>query len=104
MLWQIPIYESDGNYTFTLRNQLREHIRNVYCLVVFYDNRGNPLDVDVINYKDTIPAGLGKRVTGSVNASIKRLTTPPSRDNQYLSSFAPATKVEFRVLDFKIMD
>ncbi len=101
--WANQFYEVDGEYTITLRNQLRESVRNVYCLVVFYDRDGNPLDVDMLHHRDVIPAGLGKRTSGSVDPSVKRLTTPPSRDNRYLSSFAPITKVEFRVLDFEIV-
>ena len=101
--WKNQLYEMDGAYTVTLRNQLRESVRNVFCLVVFYDRHSNPLDVDMLHLRDVIPAGLAKRASGSVDASIKRLTTPPSRDNRYLSSFEPSTKVEFRILDFEIV-
>ena len=101
--WKSQLYEIDGGYTITLRNQLREPVRNVYCLVVFYDRDGNPLDVDMLRHRDVIPAGLGKRTSGRVDPSVKRLTTPPSRDNQFMFSFAPTTRVEFRVLDFEIV-
>jgi hypothetical protein len=93
----------DGSYTLTLKNQLREPVRNVYCLVVFYSRDGNPLDVSMVRYRELIPAGLGKRVSGSVDPSVKRLTTPPARENRYISSFEPSTRVEFRVLDFEIV-
>lgn len=101
--WSNQLYEMDGDYTITLRNQLRESVRNVYCLVIFYDRDGDPLDVDMLLHRDVIPAGLGRRISGSVDASVKRLTTPPSRDNRYMSSFTPTTKVEFRVLDFEFV-
>lgn len=101
--WKNRLYEMDGDYTITLRNQLREPVRNVYCLVVFYDRDSSPLEVDMLLHRDVIPAGLGKRTSGSVDQSVKRLTTSPSRDNQFLSSFAPTTKVEFRILDFEIV-
>jgi hypothetical protein len=101
--WKNQLYELDGGYTITLRNQLREPVRNVYCLVIFYDRDGNPLDVDMLIHRDVIPAGLGRRTSGSVDASVKRLTRPPARDNQLLSSFAPTTEVEFRILDFEIV-
>jgi hypothetical protein len=100
--WSSQLYV-DGSYSFTLRNQLRESVKDVHCLVVFYDRNGKALDFDVVYYRDVIPAGLGKRVNGRVHESVKRLTTPPSRDDPYQSSFTPATKVEFRILDFKIM-
>jgi Trypsin-like peptidase domain len=101
--WSNQLYETNGDYTITLRNQLREPVKNVYCLVVFYDRDGNPLDVDMLHHPHVIPPGLGKRSSGSVDASVKRLTTPPSRDNEFMSSFAPTTKVEFRILDFEIV-
>ncbi len=102
--WQNQGYGVNGGaYTITLRNRLREPVKNVYCLVVFYDRNGDSLDVDTLHHRGVIPAGLGKRSSGGVDASVKRLTTPPSRDNQYLSSFAPTTKVEFRILDFEIV-
>jgi S1-C subfamily serine protease len=101
--WSNQLYESNGAYSFTLRNQLRETVKNVHCMVVFYDRSGSALETDLLILKEIIPAGLGRRVKGSVDASVKRLTTPPSKDNRYLSSFAPSTKVEFRILDFEIV-
>lgn len=80
----IPI----GYYSFSLRNQLRDAIKNVYCLVVFYDPQGNPVDVAYINYSGVIPPGLAKRVSSNVDGSVQKLTA----------------KVEFRVLDFQIRE
>jgi hypothetical protein len=71
-------------------------------LVVFYDRNDSPIDIAVTRYEGTIPSGLGKRITGEVDGSIKRLTTNPSADNPYLSSLTPATKIIFRVLNFEI--
>lgn len=103
LTWSTQLYESDGKYSFTLRNQLREPVRNIFCIVVFYDDKGNALDINALHYRELIPGGLAKRANGSVDASVKRITTAPSPDNRYLSSFAPTTKVEFRILDFEIV-
>jgi len=86
-----------GDYALSLRNKLRDNVRNVYCLVIFYDAHGNPIDVDVVQYRGLIPAGLAKRVTSSVDGSVQELTTPAG-------SASPRTKVEFRILDFEIVD
>jgi S1-C subfamily serine protease len=86
-----------GDYALSLRNQLRENVRNVYCLVIFYDAQGNPVDVDVVQYPGLIPAGLAKRVTSSVDGSVQELTTPAG-------TASPRTKVEFRILDFEIVE
>ncbi|MBW1717327.1 MAG: serine protease [Deltaproteobacteria bacterium] len=86
----------DGEYSFSLRNQLREPVKNVYMLIVFYDSQGSPLDVNVIRYTGLIPAGLAKRISGRTDDSVQKLTTPRR-------SATPSTKVEFRVLDFEIV-
>lgn len=81
---------TDGavEYAFSFRNQLREPVKDIYCFVVFYDHSGNPIDFDVVHYSDVIPAGLAKRVKSRVDGSVKRLTS----------------KVEFRILDFRIVE
>jgi S1-C subfamily serine protease len=101
--WSDELF-STGGFSITLQNLLRDPVKNVYCMVVFYGRDGTPIDTEVVYYKDVIPASLGKRVNGSVDASVKKLTTPPSRHNPYLSSLSPATKVEFRILDFDIVN
>ena len=86
-----------GSYAFSLRNQLRENVRNVYCFVIFYDTQGDPIDVDVVHLQNPIPAGLAKRVKSKVDGSVQELTT-------HRGAMTPHTKVEFRILDFEIME
>ena len=86
-----------GGYTFSLKNQLRESIQNIYCLIVFYDQNDSPIDVDVIEYKNPIPAGLARRLSGQVDGSVQRLTTLDG-------SIMPSTKIECRVLDFQLLE
>lgn len=82
-------YNSDtGYYSFSLRNQLRQPVSNVYCLVIFYDDNNNPVDVDVIQQRDVIPAGLAKRFTSKVDSSVQSLSQ----------------RAIFRVLDFELLD
>lgn len=99
--WRHPHMSRDclsaGYYTFSLRNKLRNAVKDVYCLVIFYDKNGKPLDVDVVRYSGPIPGGLAKRISGKVDPSVTEITT------KYRSS-APQTKLEFRILDFKILD
>ncbi|MCY3741949.1 MAG: S1C family serine protease [Candidatus Poribacteria bacterium] len=86
-----------GEYTFSLRNQLRKNVGNVYCFVIFYDKQEDPIEVDVVLLRNLIPAGLAKRVTSEVGKSVQLMTT---RGN----SKTPYTKVEFRILDFEIIE
>jgi hypothetical protein len=90
-------YNQTGEYAFSLRNQLRDAVKNVYCLVIFYDAGGSPIDVDVVRQVDVIPAGLARRVKSRVDGSVQKLTTPSG-------SLSPTTKVEFRILDFRIVE
>ena len=87
MTWDYSSFS--GGYSFSLRNRLRENVRNVYYYVIFYDAQNDPIDVDVAQYKELIPAGLAKRVTPSfgVHNSVRTMTK----------------RVEFRVLDFEIV-
>jgi hypothetical protein len=101
LIWEGVTYLF-GDFSFTLQNHLREPVRDIYCLVIFYDKNENPLDFALILYPELIPGGLGKRVTGKVEPSVKRLTTPPLPNS--LSQDSPSTRVEFRVLDFQLVD
>ena len=60
--WVIDYLEnyasSSLDYTFSLRNHLRESVKNVRYLVIFYDQLGDPIDVTFEEFSETIPAGL----------------------------------------------
>ena len=91
-------YVQMGDYSFSLVNKLREPVRNVYCLIVFYDKQGTPLDVQVTRYSGVIPGGLAKRITGRVDQSVERLNA----DSRNLPPHPPGGKIEYRILDFEI--
>ncbi len=96
LTWEFK-HNQRGQYAFSLRNHLRETVKNVYCFVIFYDVQSDPIDVDVVRYRGSIPAGLAKRATSKVDGSVQQLTT-------YVGASAPRTKVEFRVLNFEIVE
>ncbi len=77
-----------GDYSFTLKNNLREPVKNVYCLVIFYDASGEPIDVDEVRYKGTIRPKLAKRINGRVDNSVQKITT----------------RIDFRILYFEIVE
>jgi len=93
LAWAYPDnpFPDMGDYSFSLRNKLRETVKNVYCLVVFYDPKGNPIDVDVVRYRGRILGGLAKRVKSEVDTSVKEITRRGGR-------------IEFRILDFDVSD
>lgn len=110
------VFGGGGQYRLTLRNNLRDDVRNVRFLVLFYNRRGEIIETreDVygpygrpwVEYQLgrklygrglRIRAGLAERVTGVVHKSVQELATP-------IGSNAPDTKVEIRILDFEIVD
>ncbi len=85
-----------GEYTFSLRNKLRDDITDIYCLVIFYSKYDNiePIDFDIIHYNSIIPGNLAKRIGGAVDHSTVDFSTVSDEDIP--------RKVEFRILDFRI--
>lgn len=94
-----------GSYSFSLVNKLRESVQNIYCLVVFYDVKGNPIDVAITGYSGIIAGGLAKRINGHVDESVENLNNPTSAPPYTPNPpRRPAGKIEIRVLDFKIVE
>jgi S1-C subfamily serine protease len=106
-LWNEPRFRSFGNgsYSFTLRNKLRETVKNVTCAVIFHNDNGEVVDFDLVTYevcqyiksRGIIPPGLGKRVNSVVAESVQELTTENNGKT-------PRTKLVFRVLYFEFVD
>jgi S1-C subfamily serine protease len=92
-----------GEYSFSLVNKLREPVQKIYCLVVFYDLQGNPIDVATTSYGGIIAGGLAKRIKGRVDGSVEKLNTP-APDCLFVPRppRRPKGKIEIRVLDFQI--
>lgn len=97
-LWETPLIQR-GGYSFSIQNKLRQSVKDVLCLVVFYDKGDNPIHVDLVRLKkkEVIPAGLAIRTESTVPNSVQKLTTPEDVAK-------PPTKVEFRILDFQIVE
>ena len=101
LTWEYSLNQvgsDSGRYAFSLRNHTRENIRNVECFVIFYDALGEPIDVDIVHFQGLIPAGLAKRITSEVDSrSVQELSTD-------FGLRSLQTRVEFRILDFEIME
>jgi S1-C subfamily serine protease len=93
---------NNGEFTVSLKNNLDSGIRTPVVLVLFYDNSGEVVDTSVVSYNGVIPPGMAKRVGGAVDPSTKKLTTPISRNNQYMYSDKPNTRLEYRTLGFTL--
>jgi len=87
----------NGYFTFSLSNHLRDSVKNIHCLVIFYDNADNPIDFTLVKYSGQIPPGLAKRVEGKVEASVEEMLHPYHGNRK-------GGRVEFRILDFQIIE
>lgn len=87
----------DGHFYFSIRNKLRDPVKNIGCLVIVYDDLNNPLDFGFIKHRNVIPGQLAKRVGGSVSHSTEKLLYN-SRSGSFKGS------VEVRVLGFEILE
>ena len=92
-------------YTFSLRNRLRENVKNVRYLVIFYDELGDPIDVTFEKFLKMIPAGLAKRHRGNVSdSSVRNLATKYDMLSEFYTHLVlKETYVKFRILDFEIV-
>ena len=82
------LLSTEKGVSFSMRNQLRENVKNVDYYVIFYDELGDPIDVLEKWFTGPIPAGLAKRV--------HFLAVPPD-------VYELTKRVEFRILDFEIV-
>ena len=100
------LWGAGGGYSFSIQNQLRKKIKSVYCLVVFYDSQEMPIEYDAVKYVGVIPAGVAKRVSRTVHYSVQEIFQLEGggliRPDRSFPKSDP--RVEFRVLDFQIVD
>lgn len=100
-LW---LMRGSGDFTFSLRNTLSESINEINCLLVFYDSYNKPVDIYIVRYSGTIPAGLAKRVEGKVHWSVQDFVNPyHPREGREGFNPQPENRIEFRILDFRIV-
>lgn len=57
------IWAGTATYTFYLKNKHRWDVTNVHCLVLFYDELGRQIGLDIVKVSDVISAGAMKIVT-----------------------------------------
>jgi hypothetical protein len=105
-------WDDDGrSFTFSLRSRLPEAVTGVICLVVFYDRNRNPIDYDMVQSSDVIPPGLARRVQGhhldfSIFGIVESLVPgdPDKGSGRHYAAEDPSSgRVEFRILDFRIV-
>ena len=57
--------EKTATYTFSLQNNHRWDVKNIDCLVSFYDQQGQHIGFDIVKYSDRIPAGSTRNISRS---------------------------------------
>ena len=88
------------SFSFSLRNHLRENVKNIDYLIIFYDEQGDPIDVNDRRYDRVIRAGLAKRITDYFSDySVRKLSITLGNDREIIE-----TRMEFRVLNFEVVE
>ena len=80
-----------GYYTFSVRNQLREPVRDVVCLVIFFARDGLPIETEMVTIYGPVGGNLARRSPqkGRLRADqVRNLTA----------------RTEIRILDFRLVD
>lgn len=94
-------------FSFSLRNHLREDVKNVHYYVIFYDDLDDPIDVLDTWFTYQIPAGLAKRVKyPGKNPHIRYGAAPglpPLPFGVDGDVYELTKRVEFRILNFEIV-
>lgn len=80
-----------GYYTFSVRNNLREPIRDVVCLVIFYASDGLPIDTEFATIRGPIGGNLASRSPQSGRIPVDQVRNLTA-------------KTEIRVLDFRLVE
>ncbi|MDE0484449.1 MAG: S1C family serine protease [Candidatus Poribacteria bacterium] len=88
-------YLGNKQFSYSLRNRIRQDVMNVHYLVVFYDKEDDPIDVTVEKFSDSIPAGLAKRIYH------RYIAFGPKPAEAAL--FKLTKRMEIRILDFEIV-
>jgi len=91
-------FDVGGSFSFSLRNTLARPVRNVEVLIVFYDSTGFPIESVTTQYRSTILAGLGARITTRVDMSVRQIMTGAAHLRE------PRSPIEIRVLGFEFAD
>lgn len=78
-----------SRYTFSVKNNLEYDIKDVYCLVIFFDQEKQPFEIEYVLIQDIIPSKLAKlsKELGRTESVIRE----------------KAKSVEIRILDFEIV-
>jgi S1-C subfamily serine protease len=62
MAFKFDSNPNSGFYTFSVRNNLIYPIRNIKCLVIFYDSNQLPIESEIITLDDPIGPKMAKRI------------------------------------------
>jgi len=87
-----------GRFSFSIRNRLPNAVKDVWCLVIFHDSEGDPVDFKLVECKDVILPGLAKRVQSRVDSEVWEFIQGKNNYEQ-----EPKARVVFRVLDFSVV-
>ncbi len=78
-----------GHYTFSVRNQLREPVRDVVCVVIFFARDGLPIETEKVTIFGPVGGNLARRSARMGRGSADQVRNLTAR-------------TEIRILDFRL--
>ena len=93
-------YNSNGRIVqFSFRNRLRKDVKNVRCLLIFYDELGGPIQAYEKGFEFTkVLSGLASRASFFITTDVWSMCCYGIDDP------ITAGRIEFRILDFDIVE
>jgi hypothetical protein len=93
------------DFKFSVLNQLRQPIKDVSCVVIFFDDEDVPFDFKTVMLKNEIPAGLASWTDPvSVDINTCRNVNTTYRNLRKSEQMPKEGRTEIRVLGFELAD
>jgi len=91
-----------SSFKFSVANQLRQPIKNAAFIVIFYEDENQPIDFKMVTLAKEIPAGLASWTKETdVDLETAKICNPEWPGTKRTGA---NPKVEFRVLDFEVVE
>ncbi len=93
---------SEFKESIGIKNNSSLTIKNIKGLMLYYDEKGNPLSYQLISLDDVLPPGMSKLITVRSFDQEQRFCYKYGKDNYRVSDYE--FTVKFRLLDYEIIE